>query len=65
MSILKLSASKQLQLVAEPPASMAQVGALVREAVLEELLAGEVRGLHWAVSAIATRSTTMLNIRCW
>ena len=33
---------QQLQLVAEPPAPMAQVGALVREAVLEELLAGEV-----------------------
>jgi hypothetical protein len=32
---------QQLQLVAEPLAPMAQVGALVRELVLEELFPGE------------------------
>src|SRR6202035_3757230 len=38
----RLSASQQqLQLVAEPLAAMAQVRALVREGVLEELFAGE------------------------
>ena len=35
---------QQLELVAEPLPPMAQVGALVRELVLEELLAGEVLG---------------------
>jgi hypothetical protein len=33
---------QELKLVPEPLAPMAQIGALMREAMLEELLAGEV-----------------------
>src|SRR5215510_8123237 len=39
---LKLSASRSFELVAEALPAMAQVGAFVRERMLEELLAGEV-----------------------
>jgi len=40
---------QQLQLVAEPLAPVAQVRALVRECVLEELFAGEVLEI-WIVN---------------
>ena len=44
---------QQLQLVAEPLAPMAQVRALVREVVLEELLAGEVLEIRVIDPALA------------
>ena len=44
---------QQLQLVAEPLAPMAQVRALVRELVLEELLAGEVLEIRVIDPALA------------
>ena len=44
---------QQLQLVAEPLAPMAQVRALVRELVLEELLAGEVLEIRIIDPALA------------
>ena len=44
---------QQLQLVAEPLAPMAQVRALVRERVLEELLAGEVLEIRVIDPALA------------
>lgn len=44
---------KQLELVAEPLAPMAQVGALVRECVLEELRAGEMLKIRVMDPALA------------
>src|ERR1700757_5017962 len=44
---------QQLQLVAEPLAPMAQVRALVRERVLEELFAGEVLEIRVVDPALA------------
>jgi hypothetical protein len=44
---------QQLQLVAEPLPPVAQIGALVRELVLEELLAGEVLEIRVMDPAVA------------
>lgn len=44
---------KQVELAAEPLAPMAQAGALVREGVLEKLLAGEVLEIRVIDPALA------------
>ena len=55
---------QQLQLVAEPLPPMAEVGALVREGVLEELLAGEE--LHPSSGAMhIARYERIVTPSCW